>query len=253
MTDNSLSYFSSLESPHTKVKVTPAYQAPESSRPVDNVTTAGTYTTQTSESNSENNTSGQALREDKYSLSDEAKQLSTDDLRLIQKLAQRDRAVKAHEAAHLAAAGRYARGGANFTYQRGPDGVNYAVGGEVSLDTSIPGDPRQALEKAQTIRTAALAPAQPSGQDRTVAAQATQAANQARADIARERIEEVAEKIERAQSDDAEPGQQETDGSETVSNSEPTQQAQSSVQEYQNVAANDPNTEDRNLSLSLEA
>lgn len=253
MADDSLSYFSSLESPHTRVSVTPVYQPPESTRPVDNVATAGNFTAQTSESDAENNPSNQALREDKYSLSDAAKQLSADDLRLIQKLAQRDRVVRAHEAAHLAAAGRYARGGANFTYQRGPNGVNYAIGGEVSLDTSSPSDPEQALAKAQQIRTAALAPTQPSGQDRAVAAQATQAAAQARVEITNERIEEAAEKLERTQGNDAVSNPQEADETENVNNGETTQQTQNGIQEYQNIAANDPDAEDRDLSLSLEA
>ncbi|MCK4951027.1 MAG: catalase [Gammaproteobacteria bacterium] len=253
MADDSLSYFSSLESSHTRVSVAPVYQPPESTRPVDNVATAGNFTAQTSESNSENNPTNQALREDKYSLSDAAKQLSADDLRLIQKLAQRDRTVKAHEAAHLAAAGRYARGGANFTYQRGPNGVNYAIGGDVTLDTSTPSDPEQALAKAQQIRAAALAPAQPSTQDRTVAAQATQAANQARVNIAAERAEETAEKLEQAQEDNTEARQKEIDETGNVADSEPAQQAQTRIQEYQNNAANDPETEDRNLLLSLKA
>ena len=239
MSDDSLSYFSSLESAHVKVQVAPSYQAPQSGRPVDNVATAGNFTAQTSESDSENNPSQQTLREDKYSLSDEAKQISAEDLRLIQALSQRDREVRAHEAAHLAAAGRYAGSGANFTYQRGPNGVNYAVGGEVTLNTSTPSDPQQALEKANQIRAAALAPAQPSTQDRAVAAQATQAAAQARAEIASERTEEAAEKLEQVQEDNTETNQQGFDETENVGTGETDQQTQGGVLEYQNNAAND--------------
>jgi hypothetical protein len=106
------------------------------------------------------------------------------DLELIRTLSQRENEVHAHENAHSAIGGQYA-GSASYTYQRGPDGVNYAVGGEVSIDAStIPGDPAATLQKMQLIQRAALAPAEPSAQDRKVAALAAQQANQARAELA---------------------------------------------------------------------
>ena len=96
--------------------------------------------------------------------------------------------------AHLAAAGSLAIGGPTYTYQRGPDGVLYAVGGQVNIDTSaVPGDPEATLEKAQRIRAAALAPAEPSSQDLRVAAQAAQLAVQARAEISQERSDDSEE------------------------------------------------------------
>ena len=102
----------------------------------------------------------------------------------IQKLQARDRAVKSHEQAHLAAAGNLARAGANYTYQRGPDGKQYAIGGEVSIDSSaVPGDPEATIKKAQQIRRAAQAPVNPSAQDRQVAAQASAVELQARAEL----------------------------------------------------------------------
>ena len=104
--------------------------------------------------------------------------------RELEKLKQRDREVRAHELAHLAAAGQYAQGGAKFEYQRGPDGQRYAVGGEVSIDTSaIPGDPEATIRKLQAVQRAALAPAEPSGQDRSVAAQAASSIAQARIEV----------------------------------------------------------------------
>jgi hypothetical protein len=110
--------------------------------------------------------------------------LSEKEKRVVETLKARDREVRAHEAAHKAAAGGLAKGGANFSYEMGPDGQRYAVGGEVSIDTSpVAGDPEATLRKAETIRAAALAPAQPSGQDRGVAAQASQMAMEARAQI----------------------------------------------------------------------
>lgn len=101
----------------------------------------------------------------------------------IQELAARDREVRAHEQAHAAVAGQYA-GSPTYSFVRGPDGVSYAVGGEVSIDTSpIPGDPEATLRKAQQLRRAANAPADPSSQDASVAAQAAQMEQQARAEL----------------------------------------------------------------------
>ncbi len=106
------------------------------------------------------------------------------DQQKIQQLKSRDLEVKTHEQAHLGAAGSLANGGASFTYSKGPNGVNYAVGGEVNIDTSpVNGDPAATLRKADTIRRAALAPASPSAQDQRVAAKATAMAERARADL----------------------------------------------------------------------
>ena len=99
----------------------------------------------------------------------------------LAKLKATDRAVRAHEQAHISAAGGYAKGGASFSYTRGPDGKLYAVSGEVGIDASpVPGDPDATIRKAQIVRQAAMAPANPSGQDRSVAAAASQMAQEAR-------------------------------------------------------------------------
>lgn len=111
--------------------------------------------------------------------------LSEEERRTLRELQASDREVRAHEAAHLAAAGGIALGGAHFKFQRGPDGQLYAVGGDVSVDvSSIPGDPAATLQKAEQIRRAALAPVHPSSQDLSVAAQARQMAAQAQAELA---------------------------------------------------------------------
>ncbi len=112
------------------------------------------------------------------------------DRREITQLAARDREVRAHEQAHAAVGGQYA-GAPRYEYQRGPDGINYAVGGEVSIDVSPAASPEQTIQKMQIVRRAALAPAEPSAQDRRVAAQASQNEAQARADLAVERSEEA--------------------------------------------------------------
>ncbi len=119
--------------------------------------------------------------------------LSLKEIQELSKLKQRDREVRAHEQAHISAGGQYVRSGARFEYEEGPDGKKYAVGGEVSIDTSkIPGDPEATARKMQVIRRAAMAPASPSGQDRRVAAKATQIENRMRTEILLKRYEENA-------------------------------------------------------------
>jgi hypothetical protein len=84
--------------------------------------------------------------------------------------------------------------GASLDYTTGPDGQRYAVAGEVGISTSKGRTPEETLMRAQQIRAAALAPADPSAQDRSVAAAATQMAAEARVELAREQVE--ASKVE---------------------------------------------------------
>jgi len=119
----------------------------------------------------------------------------------IQELAARDREVRAHEQAHAAIAGQYA-GSPTYSFVRGPDGVSYAVGGEVSIDTSpISGDPEASLRKAQQLRRAANAPADPSSQDGSVAALAAQMEQQARTELREQQAIEAERRREAADSD----------------------------------------------------
>lgn len=139
------------------------------------------------------------------------RQLSEEEQEQVRRLQARDAEVRAHENAHLAAAGGYARGGARYTLQTGPDGRQYAVGGEVSLDVSKEADPRQTLQKAITVQAAALAPAAPSGQDMRVAAKAAMMANEARAEIIAEQKEEFAAEEEAGVGAEAEIGGRDPD------------------------------------------
>ncbi len=99
-------------------------------------------------------------------------QLTADQALIVAQLQTRDRQVRSHEAAHQAAGGSLA-GAASFSYERGPDGKVYAVGGEVPIDVSGGSNPSETIAKARQIRAAALAPADPSGQDLRVAAAAS--------------------------------------------------------------------------------
>jgi hypothetical protein len=107
----------------------------------------------------------------------------------VEKLKQIDQRVRAHEAAHLAAGGGLAMGGATYGYVQGPDGQRYATSGEVQIDTSPGKTPEETIEKARQIQRAAMAPSDPSGQDRAVAAQAGAMMAQARQDLARQQAE----------------------------------------------------------------
>ena len=118
--------------------------------------------------------------------------LTNDEQQVVRDLKQRDAEVKAHEAAHIAAGSGVVSGGATYQYQTGPDGKMYAVGGEVSIDLSSEGSPDATIRKMQQVKAAALAPAQPSGTDRAVAAQAAQIEAMARLEKS-EKLKEEAE------------------------------------------------------------
>ena len=115
--------------------------------------------------------------------------LRREEQRLVQALAARDREVHAHESAHVAVGRQYVVSGPSYTYQQGPNGRQYAIGGEVQLDVSAEAEANATLNKAEIVRRAALAPVEPSAQDRLVAARATQLAAQARLAIAVEQRE----------------------------------------------------------------
>ena len=118
-------------------------------------------------------------------------ELSPEAQKMVDSLKARDREVRAHEAAHVAAGAGVVTGGAQFTQQRGPDGNMYAIGGEVGIDTSpIPNDPEGTKAKARQIASAALAPADPSPQDRAVAASARQMEAKAASEQANARADE---------------------------------------------------------------
>jgi hypothetical protein len=143
--------------------------------------------------------------------------LTDDELRQIEQLASRDREVRAHEQAHLSAAGNRATSGASFTYTDGPDGQRYATGGEVSINTSpVHGDPEATLRAAELIQRAALAPASPSAQDRQVAAAANAMAQVATVELSQQQAEAVREASSVEQSSSAIDGSSEALDSESI-------------------------------------
>lgn len=114
----------------------------------------------------------------------------------IDKLKSIEEKVKAHEAAHKS--GGAATGPVSYTYTRGPDGKNYITGGEVPITISTGQTPEETINRMQLVIQAALAPADPSPQDRAVAAQAStiqQAARQEKASASGQTGQETAPAI----------------------------------------------------------
>ncbi|MDY5115048.1 MAG: putative metalloprotease CJM1_0395 family protein [Campylobacter sp.] len=155
---------------------------------------------QSNNKGAENNTDNSALSGDKTSSTENNTQnndknagqknigeLSREEQRIVSELQAADTNVRAHEAAHMAAGGGLTSP-ASYTYERGPDNKMYAVAGEVGISTSQGNTPQESLNKAQTIRRAALAPADPSPQDLKVAAQAASMEMNARAEILQEKM-----------------------------------------------------------------
>jgi SprA-related family len=118
-------------------------------------------------------------------------ELTPEELRAVAELQLRDREVRSHESAHQAAGGGFV-GAASYTYQRGPDGKSYAIGGEVPVSMNTAGSsPSDVVRQMEQVRAAALAPADPSSQDLAVAAAASAMAAQARNELTQENREAV--------------------------------------------------------------
>lgn len=117
--------------------------------------------------------------------------LTVEERNKVGDLKRRDAEVRAHEQSHSSAGGPYA-GAPRFQFTRGPDGKFYAVAGEVSIDSSaIPGNPQATIRKMQQVKRAALAPHEPSSQDRRVASEADRKMLQAQQEIREKENEEV--------------------------------------------------------------
>ena len=101
----------------------------------------------------------------------------------VDELEAREDEVIAHEQAHIAA-GNGLTGSASYGYTTGPDGKQYINEGEVSIDISEEDNPEDTITKMSTVRSAALAPAEPSAQDRQVASEAARIQAEARRELA---------------------------------------------------------------------
>lgn len=139
-------------------------------------------TEQNQEQSQEASASGESGQAGGQEAQSDAEQLAEE--QQIQALKSRDQEVRAHELAH-ASVGGSATGSPSYTFEQGPDGRKYAIGGEVSVDLSpVSGDPQATIAKMQKVHAAALAPADPSSQDKQVAATASRIILQAQSELA---------------------------------------------------------------------
>lgn len=125
---------------------------------------------------------------------DNPQELTPEEEKKVRELQQRDREVRAHEQAHKTVGGIYA-GNPTYKTVRGPDGRSYAVSGEVKIDTSpVPNNPEATIRKMEQVKRAALAPTNPSAQDRRVASEAEAKIQKAR----QEKRQQDAEELEKS-------------------------------------------------------
>ena len=117
--------------------------------------------------------------------------MSEEEQREVAELKARDREVRNHEKAHAQTGAPYT-GAPTYETVRGPNGQQFAVSGETPIDVSpIPGDPAATTRKMEVVKQAALAPAEPSAQDRAIAASAEAQRLKALQDLARQASEET--------------------------------------------------------------
>jgi ribosomal 30S subunit maturation factor RimM len=162
-------------------------------QPVDEITTPASANNERSQvaalNNNEKPSDKQAVADDNEVSAQAQDQRQQEALikelerRQTQELIVQNRQVRDHERAHSVIGGHYA-GLPRYTFERGPDGINYAVAGEVSISAGVvTGDPAATIQKAQVVRRAALAPTEPSAQDKSVAAQAAHIESQAMVEL----------------------------------------------------------------------
>lgn len=156
---------------------------PNATRPGDLVT----FSPEAQEAGTPNDPGAEQTQDATAPTGKDGEPLSEEEQQQVEDLEARDREVRQHEQAHKAAAGSHATSGPTYSYQEGPDGKRYAIGGSVGIDVSPEATPEETIAKMQVVRRAALAPAEPSGQDRKVAAQAARTEQQARAELAQQR------------------------------------------------------------------
>lgn len=130
--------------------------------------------------------------------------LTEEEQKQVAELKAHDREVRTHEQAHANVGAPYTSA-PSYEFQRGPDGQQYAVAGQVQIDSApVPNDPEATIQKLEVVQRAALAPAEPSSQDRAVAAQAAQGLAEARAELLAQRAEERPGETEEDGEDSAE-------------------------------------------------
>jgi len=106
--------------------------------------------------------------------------LTPEQQKQVEELKAIDSEVKSHERAHVAASGGIGASAPTYTYQKGPDGQNYAVAGQVRIKTSGSSTAEETIADAKAMEAAALAPGNPSAQDMKVASNASRIISEAK-------------------------------------------------------------------------
>ncbi|MGJ0300875.1 putative metalloprotease CJM1_0395 family protein [Aliarcobacter cryaerophilus] len=96
--------------------------------------------------------------------------LTSDEEAEVFKLKAIDSKIKAHEMAHKS--GPAASGGATYSYTKGPDGLMYAIAGEVPVEIKTGDTPQETISNMHDVISTALAPSDPSPQDLSIASKA---------------------------------------------------------------------------------
>ena len=141
--------------------------------------------------NAEQNTNSNS--EEQASNNSDKEELTQQEKQEVAELKATDAEVKAHENAHKSAAAGLRTSAPNYEYETGPDGKKYAVAGDVNINYPNSSDPEENLKNAQQLKAAALAPAEPSSQDRKVAMKAEREIAKARQEIQEEELKKEKE------------------------------------------------------------
>lgn len=155
------------------------------------------------------------------------KELTEQEIKQVDKLKSREKEVITHELRHQSVGGQYASA-PSYGKEKGPDGRSYITDGSVQISVSEESTPEKTISKMQQVYAAALAPAEPSSADRSVAAKAKSIEASARAELAEQKAEEAsgsksadkAEKSDKADKADNAEKSGKSGGSGTVSRSD---------------------------------
>jgi hypothetical protein len=162
--------------------------------------------------------------------------LSEGEREQLKKLKARDTEVRNHENAHQSAGGQFA-GSPSYTYQAGPDGRRYAIGGEVSIDVSPEKDPAATIAKMESVRRAATAPAEPSPQDFKVAAAAQRMMTEAQRDLDAAKLDQMQGKSETDGQSGGTGSENDQEGDKAQAQASSAAAVASAMQAYQSASA----------------
>jgi hypothetical protein len=162
--------------------------------------------------------------------------LSEGEREQLKKLKARDTEVRNHENAHQSAGGQFA-GSPSYTYQAGPDGRRYAIGGEVSIDVSPEKDPAAIIAKMESIRRATTAPAEPSPQDFKVAAAAQRMMTEAQRDLDAAKLDQMQGKSETDGQSGGTGSENDQEGDKAQAQASSAAAVASAMQAYQSASA----------------